>query len=253
MAALIAGFIAVEGIGARVSPKWEISLFYLVFVTALLVTEIKSRSVRAVALVSSLVLLGLFSVSRYYIVVAFFLVTIIHVLFFTGAFILYGALKGRSVSGIISLVVFLICVLSFFIYAPAGQVAGNYVRQSYRSFNALNAELIRLFRFGSGTTGSEVYESQSGFMIMRLIAFAYTYHYLNWFSKTSIIRWHEVPKTRTAVMVLIWLGALALYAYDYDSGMAVLYFMSILHVMLEFPLDHRTFAGIGRELYAMAR
>ena len=88
---------------------------------------------------------------------------------------------------------------------------------------------------------------------MRLIAFAYTYHYLNWFSKTSIIKWHEVPRRRTAAMVVIWLGALALYAWDYDSGMAVLYFLSILHVMLEFPLDHLTFVGIGKELYAWAR
>ena len=88
---------------------------------------------------------------------------------------------------------------------------------------------------------------------MRFIAFAYAYHYLNWFSKTSIIKWHQVPKRRTVAMVLIWLGALVLYAYDYDSGMAALYFLSILHVMLEFPLNHLTFVGIGKELRAWAR
>ena len=53
-------------------------------------------------------------------------------------------------------------------------------------------------------------------------------------------------------MVAIWLVALAIYAYNYDTGMTVLYFMSILHVMLEFPLNHLTFAGIGRELYGLA-
>jgi cell division protein FtsW (lipid II flippase) len=90
-------------------------------------------------------------------------------------------------------------------------------------------------------------------MIMRLIAFAYTYHYLNWFSKTSIIKWHKVSKNRIAAIAVVWLASLALYAYNYDTGMAVLYFISVLHVMLEFPLNHRTFAGIGRELYAMAK
>jgi len=35
--------------------------------------------------------------------------------------------------------------------------------------------------------------------------------------------------------------------------MAALYFLSILHVMLEFPLNHLTFAGIGKELRAWAR
>ena len=252
MVALIAGFVAVEGIGMQTNPKWEITLFYLVFVTALLITLVKSRAAKAISLLASLFILAMFARSRYYIILAFFLVTIIHVLIFTGSFILHGALKGRSLSGTLSLVVFLACAISFFVYVPGAHLAGHYVRQSYRSFNALNSELLKLFGLGSGTTASEIYESQGGLMIMRLIAFAYAYHYLNWFSKTSIIKWHEVPKSRTAVMVVVWLGALALYAYDYDTGMAVLYFLSILHVMLEFPLNHRTFMGIGKELHAIA-
>ena len=56
------------------------------------------------------------------------------------------------------------------------------------SFQGLNAELIKLFRLGSGTSLREVYESGAGLAVMRLIAFAYTYHYLNWFSKTSVIK-----------------------------------------------------------------
>jgi hypothetical protein len=251
MMVLIVGFIAVEGSGAGVSPKWEITFFYLVFVTALTVSVFKSVKAKIIVTVTALGLLIPLSFSRYYMIVAFFLVTIIHVLIFTAAFVLYGALKGRSVSGIMSLVVFLLCAVSFLVTAPAGHAAGNYVQQSYRSFSALNVELLRLFRPGAGSSASDVYQSPGGLMIMRLIAFAYTYHYLNWFSKTSIIKWHEVPRTRIAAIVVVWLGALAIYAYNYDTGMAVLYFMSILHVMLEFPLNHLAFAGIGRELYGL--
>lgn len=253
MIALIAGFIAVEGSGAGVSPKWEITLFYSVFVTALMVAVLKNPKARLIVAVTALALFIPLSLSRYYVIVAFFLVTIIHVLIFTAAFVLYGALKGRSVSGILSLAVFLLCAVSFLVYAPVGHATGNYVQQSYRSFSALNVELHKLFQLGSGLNASDLYQSQGGLMIMRLIAFAYAYHYLNWFSKTSIIKWHEVPRSRSAAIIVIWLGALAIYAYDYDTGMAVLYFMSILHVMLEFPLNHLTFAGIGRELYAMAK
>jgi hypothetical protein len=90
-------------------------------------------------------------------------------------------------------------------------------------------------------------------MVMRLIAFAYTYHYLNWFSKTSIIKWHEIPMRRSVMIVGLWLFALGIFAYSYDTGMIALYVLSILHVMLEFPLNHQTFASIGKELYAMAR
>src|SRR5215831_4774929 len=253
MIVMIIGFLAVEGAQARMSPAWEITLFYLVFVTALLVTVAKRIAIRLIVLAAAIVLLGLLSFAGYYVIGAFFLVTIIHVLIFTAAFVLYGSLKSRSRSGLLSLAVFILCALSFFVYVPAGHPVGTFVQQSYRSFNALNAELLKLFHLSSGPTASEVYESRSGLIIMRLIAFAYTYHYLNWFSKTSIIKWHEVPKIRIAIMLAVWIGALGLYAYNYDTGMAVLYFMSILHVMLEFPLNHRTFVGISKELYALTR
>jgi hypothetical protein len=85
-------------------------------------------------------------------------------------------------------------------------------------------------------------------MVMRLIAFAYTYHYLNWFSKTSIIKRHEVSKRRSIFIIVLWLVSLALYAYDYVAGMTALYFMSILHVLLAFLLNHQTFAGNGKEM-----
>lgn len=250
---LIIGFVSAEILGVFYSPKWEITFLYLVFISALLITEAQKNRQRFWVLLLALALLVPLATSHYYIILAFFLVTIIHVFLFTGAFIFFGALKGKSVSGLLSLVVFLLCAVSFFVYVPAGHGAGDYIRGSYRSFNALNAELIKLFRLGQGTSAGEVYGSQNGVMIMRLIAFAYTYHYLNWFSKTSIIKWHEVSKNRIAVIAVVWLASLALYAYNYDTGMAVLYFISVLHVMLEFPLNHRTFAGIGRELYAIAK
>lgn len=255
MTLLILGFVNAEILHAPINPKWEITMFYLVLVTALFVTEMRNRTTKVVVFILALASLALFSASRYYIILAFFFVTIIHVFIFTGAFILQGALKSRSASGMLSLAVFVLCAVIFFIYVPEtqGHAVGEYVRNSYRSFNALNAELIKLFNLGPGSSATEIYESKVGLMIMRLIAFAYTYHYLNWFSKTSIIKWHEVSKSRIAIIGVVWLASLGLYAYNYDQGMAILYFLSILHVMLEFPLNHRTFAGIGRELYAIAK
>jgi len=71
---------------------------------------------------------------------------------------------------------------------------------------------------------------------------------LNWFSKTSIIRWHEVPRTRAVAIVALWLGGMALYAINYQHGFAAFYVLSVLHVLLEFPLNHQTFVGIARAL-----
>src|SRR5262249_46278830 len=154
----------------------------------------------------------------------FFLITIIHVLVFTGAFILHGALKSKSRSGLLSLAAFIACVVSFFLYHPDGlsHTVGDYVRHSYSSFKTLNYLLIRLFHLGTGTPVQNIYESSAGLAVMRLIAFAYTYHYLNWFSKTSVIKWHEIPKTRGVLIAFLWLASLALYARSYETGMIAL-------------------------------
>lgn len=81
------------------------------------------------------------------------------------------------------------------------------------------------------------------------IAFAYTYHYLNWFSKTSIIGWKNTLTKRSALLIGgIWLMAVSLYAYDYKTGFALLFFLSFLHVFLEFPLNWLTIKSIGNRL-----
>ncbi len=103
-----------------------------------------------------------------------------------------------------------------------------------------------------GRPATGVYES-SGIGVMRFIAFAYTYHYLNWFSKTSIIRWHEVTRLRGFGIVAVWLAGIALYLYSYRVGFAVFYLLSATHVMLEFPLNHQSLVGLADLLAPGAR
>jgi hypothetical protein len=252
---MLYGLAAERVMKQTVSPAFEIGLFYAVFVSASLLVFIKHKAIGAALIALTALSLVLFSSSRYFGLIAFLLITIVHVFVFTAAFVLFGALKSRSRSGAVSLIVFLLCAVSFFVYVPAalGSTVGEYVRHSYGSFQTLNAELIKLFHLGTGASLREIYESTAGLTVMRLIAYAYTYHYLNWFSKTSIIKWHEISRGRTALIVGGWLSSLAVYAYNYDTGMIALYFLSVLHVMLEFPLNHQTFAGIAKELYALVR
>lgn len=101
--------------------------------------------------------------------------------------------------------------------------------------------------------GSLVYSSTIGIMLMRFIAFAYLYHYLNWFSKTEIIRWHQVPKIRFIAIIVIWLAASIFYAYDYSLGLSLLFFLSFTHVLLEFPLNIVSIVGIGKEGFSIVR
>ena len=246
MVVLLYGYISNDLLQRPVNPTLEIAMVYLVFATAAFLLFVR-HAANAVALTIAVAAgLALFSNARAYALLAYFIITIVHVLLFTAAFVLYGALKRKSGAAMISLGVFTICVASFFVIsAQPLLIASPRIREMYDFFAPLNEQLMALFGVEGG-----VYE---GVAVMRLIAFAYTYHYLNWFSKTSIIGWHHVTRMRAAVIVLAWTAAVALYAFDYATGLSVLYVLSVLHVLLEFPLDHQTFAGIGTELRALVR
>ena len=149
--------------------------------------------------------------------------------------------------GLLSLVVLLGCGIFLLAYQPAVtyRVAAD-ARRNYRFFEELNKLFAWLL--GNSLSGEAIYQSPVGVAIMRFIAFAYSYHYLNWFSKTSIIKWHEASWQRLGTIAALWMTAVGLYYYRYDIGFIALYTLSFLHVYLEFPLNHQTFMGIGREL-----
>ena len=192
-----------------------------------------------------------------------FLPTLIHVYVFTGLFMLYGALKSRSRLGIASVIMLVLCpVLLFFLFPgfqPMGlsQLAQKlYIGDRGSGFIALHMTALTEWFGISPAEGvnpgqfwiGQVFHSRTGILIMRFIAFAYTYHYLNWFSKTSIIQWHKVPKQRFAVVILFWLISVGLYVYSYIIGFMWLFFLSYLHVLLEFPLNYTSVLGIGKSL-----
>jgi hypothetical protein len=228
-----------------VSPMFGIALIYLVFAGAAVAIYVRDWRTGLGILTILAVGLTFFSGFRSYawaILAITFLTTIVHVLVFTGAFILLGALKSRSRVAVLSLAVFVVCaILTVAVTAPYAAPTAR-VRQLYLSFEFLNKALLLLF-----ARSQSVYESV-GVSVMRLIAFAYLYHYLNWFSKTSIIKWHEVTRSRAVAIFGIWLAGGLVFLYDYRVGLGLFYILSMLHVFLEFPLNHQTFVDIGKAL-----
>ena len=253
--------------------------------------------------------------------------TLIHVYVFTGLFMLFGALKSRSKTGLLSVLAFIIIPI-YLVYGlpvtPKKNYISDYGKEAYYAdgdgFFYTNVSILDHFRLinepnltnkqyldsiinkDSKTNQTPIAERQrisdslsdklnqafivpnpeseyymrpipaklaipieskdyywnyvffSGFgiMLMRFIAFAYMYHYLNWFSKTEVIRWHKVPKIRFVAVLLLWLSACALYAYNYSLGLSFLFFLSFTHVLLEFPLNMVSIVGIGKETYQIA-
>jgi hypothetical protein len=81
-------------------------------------------------------------------------------------------------------------------------------------------------------------------LVTRILAFAYLYHYLNWFSKTSVIGWANISVKRAGLIIVCWIASVALYACNFVLGFQFLLALSFLHVLLEFPLNHITIRQI---------
>lgn len=235
---------------------WVADIILLSLLVSIGLVFIKDWLYRFILIFISLIFISVANNSSYYFTwIAIFLPTIIHVFIFTWLFMIYGVLKEKSWAGLISIITLIGCGILIFTFQPAGlgYTVSSYVQNSYAMFSELNFRLINTFHLGNLTEVSQVFTTNIGFVIMRFIAFAYTYHYLNWFSKTSVIKWHLVPKKTLIVTLLIWLISISLYIYDYNLGLKVLFLLSFLHVFLEFPLNIVSITGIGKEIFSLSK
>ena len=184
----------------------------------------------------------------FYILFTILLPTIIHVYLFTLLFVVYGTIKKANVFGKMEVITLVVIPL---LIALIPINSKNYI---------LSVETLTIFKeskFGDinnsvgeilGAANKDLDEfiiSSAGVKIQIFIAFAYTYHYLNWFSKVSLIGWLKDTSLKNQVYLLvIWTFSLTLYYYDYRLGLTALTFLSMLHVILEFPLNILSIKGI---------
>ena len=249
-------FFALFGGTDEQAGRWSTNLIFICFVSALGMVLLRGWLYKLLLLCAAFLLGYLISgVKGVQLFFGMYLPTLIHVFIFTGLFILQGALKNKSITGILSVVVFVGCGFSFFFYQPvlAWYHVSAYDIDNIRriKFDGLIASIINLLHIDKVTYQNFyqiVFHAIPGQSVMRFIAFAYTYHYLNWFSKTSVIKWHLVPRRWLIAVLVLWLSSVALYAYDYFLGLELLFLLSMLHVFLEFPLNYRSMIGIAEEL-----
>ena len=168
------------------------------------------------------------------------LTSLVHILLFTAFFVLLGALRNDSLFGYATLAAMALCGATFFIpgqpWLPPSWIGLQgvpFLQPTYTAF----FELIGV------TEGDPNIDRLLGFL-----SFAYTYHYLNWFSKTGLIGWHRISTTRAGVLGALYLACIGLYAYDFALGFKVVLFLSLAHVVLEFPLNGLSVAEIGKRL-----
>jgi hypothetical protein len=160
--------------------------------------------------------------------------TVVHVFLFTAMFMLGGALRSGSKVGLAALVALGIAAASFFAFPldprPMVHIEGIGL------FSGVAAMLSPLAGGRAGGLDSAV----------AFLAFAYAYHYLNWFSKTEVIAWHKMPKGRVGLLVAAYAAMIGSYAVSFQVGLALSVLAASLHIFLELPLDARAIMGLWR-------
>jgi len=182
----------------------------------------------------------LFFLPKWLFVLGLFLPTIIHVYLFTLLFMLYGSKKSKSKFGYLGsgLLLLVPVIIVFMAIDPTTYIVTQETATVYDTSKLMQVNAVMTQLMGGLVDGQFYILSPMGIKVQIFIAFAYTYHYLNWFSKTSIIGWKKSLTTnRTIYISMIWIAAVAIYLYDFYTGLIALYFLSLLHVLFEFPLN----------------
>lgn len=220
---------------------------FLCFVSVIILRQSISERVKIVWIVLAfLVGIVLTNLNSFNLLFGTFIPTIIHVYFFTLLFMWYGSIKDSSKIGYINIV--LLALIPVFIFLipdinwllPSKNIQDVYVENK---FYILNVTISKIIGLSDGTVFN--FSDTITTKIQLFISFAYTYHYLNWFSKTSVIGWHKnLTSYKTITIIVVWLLSVGLYAYNYRLGLVVLLFLSYLHVFLEFPINIISIKGI---------
>ncbi len=170
-------------------------------------------------------------------VLGILLPTLIHVSLFTLVFMALGAYRsGQKVQWLL-IVIYLAAIALILVTPPtAATQVPSFAKAAQDYFANVAPALGRLL----GVPGLSLDSRLIG-----LLAFVYTYHYLNWFIKAEVIRWADVSRGRLALVAAASAASTALYFYDYAYGFSVLLALSLAHVVLEFPLNSLAVRQLG--------
>ena len=163
--------------------------------------------------------------------------TLIHVSLFTLVFMTLGAYRsGSKVQWV--LVATYCAAIGLILIAPpsAATLVPSFAKAGEDYFANVAPALGRLLG---------IQDLRLDTRLTSLLAFVYTYHYLNWFIKAEIIHWNKMTKERLALVVTASAASTALYFYDYAFGFTVLLAFSLAHIVLEFPLNSVALRQLG--------
>jgi hypothetical protein len=225
--------------------KFISPLIFLTFIGALILLNYRNQINLFLLFFLTILLAFIFHGSFFFeVFFGIFLTSLIHVWLFTAIFMINGAISSKSKYGIITFAIFLICSLAIFFIKNHHYEISQFKSEIFNLTNTvpLNKFITDLFSIKERNSLGVNNNLQS------FISFAYTYHYLNWFSKTKVIKWHILPRKKLIIVFGFYLIVLSFYLTDYRLGFLVTIFLSMIHVFLEFPLNFLSFKQLFNSL-----
>jgi hypothetical protein len=170
-------------------------------------------------------------------VLGILLPTLVHVSLFTLVFMALGAFRSGEPVQWLLVALYLVCI-ALILGAPptAATLIPSFDKAGHDYFANVAPAWGRLFGIPNLRLDTR---------LTSLLAFIYTYHYLNWFIKADVIRWNEMTKGRLALVGAASAASTALYFYDYAFGFTVLLAFSLAHIVLEYPLNSLALRQLG--------
>lgn len=232
------GLVIVAAAAALIdNASWFGLTIWMLFVACMLLTTVTAAQSALVTIVALVLTAAMALGGSSLAVLGILLPTLIHVSLFTLIFMTLGAYRSGSRMQALLIVVYLAAIALIVVAPPsAGTQIPAFARAGHDYFANVAPALGRLF----GIRGLAL-----DTRLTSLLAFVYTYHYLNWFIKADVIRWLDIPKRRLALVIGASAVSTALYFYDYALGFTVLLALSLVHVVLEFPLNSLAIRQLG--------
>jgi hypothetical protein len=232
------GLVGVAVVAALIdNAAW----FGFVIWTAFVACALLTTTTAAQSAILTIVALGVTSImvanGSSLAVLGILLPTLIHVSLFTLMFMTLGAYRAGSKAQALLVAVYLIAIGIILVAPPSATTQiPAFAKAAQEYFGNVGPALGRLLGVANLRLDTR---------LTSLLAFVYTYHYLNWFIKADVIRWAEIPRQRLVFVAAASAASTALYFYNYAFGFTVLLALSLVHVVLEFPLNNLALRQLG--------
>lgn len=167
--------------------------------------------------------------------------TIVHVYVFTLLFMLTGLIREKKRSLLAWVNPALLLTLPVLLLTLRRQYASPrpYWIAAERGFVSIHGYLVHLL--GSNLhPDATILADPAAAGVLRVLAFIYLFHYLNWFTKTELLQWHHVSARSWTAILFLYAISTGIYIWNFTIGFYIVNFLSLLHVFLEFPLNWHT-------------